>query len=80
MATTAQVHLDQTMSIWKALMTVKSVSDATNLRASLAQAPFETALAETGKFADASLKLMVDAMAPITERITLAAEVFKPPL
>jgi hypothetical protein len=80
MATTAQVHLDQTMSIWKALMTVKSVSDATNLRASLAQAPFETALAETGKLADASLKLIVEAMAPITERITLAAEVFKPPL
>jgi phasin family protein len=79
MATTAQAHLDQTMSIWKAMMTVRSVSEATNLQASLVQAPFETAFAETGKLADESLKLIVEAMAPITARITLAAEMFRPP-
>jgi hypothetical protein len=77
MATTAQVHLDQTMSIWKAMMTAKSVSEATNLRSSLAPAPFETAFTETGKLADASIKLIVETMAPITERITLAADAFK---
>jgi phasin family protein len=78
MATTAQAHLDQTMSIWKAMMTVRSVSEATNLQASFVQAPFETAFAETGKLADASLKLISETMAPITERITLAVEVLKP--
>jgi phasin family protein len=79
MATTAQAHLDQTMSTWKALITVKSLREAMDLRASLTHAAFETAFAEAGKLTDASMKLVEETMAPITERITLAAEKFKHP-
>jgi hypothetical protein len=77
MATMAQAHLDQTMSVWTAVTTVKSLSEAMNLN--LTQAPIETAFAEAGKLADASMKLVVETMAPITERITLAAEAFRHP-
>jgi phasin family protein len=79
MAATAQTHLDQTMSAWRALITVKSLREAMDLRASLTHAPFETAFAEAGKLTDASMKLVEETMAPITERITLAAEKFKQP-
>jgi hypothetical protein len=57
----------------------RASGEATNLRSSLVQAPFGIAFAETGKLADASLKLIVEAKAPITERVTLATEVFRPP-
>jgi phasin family protein len=76
MAGTAQAHLDQTMSTWKALASVKSLQEATGLRASLPHTSFETAFAETGKLTDASIKLVEQAMAPIMERFTLAVEKF----
>jgi hypothetical protein len=79
MATTAQVHFDQTMSTWKALMTVKSLGEAMDLRASLTHAPFETAFAEAGKLTDASMRLAEQTMAPIVERCRLAAEKFTRP-
>jgi hypothetical protein len=79
MATTAQAHLDQTMSSWKALITVKSLREAVDLRASLTHAPFETAFAEAGKLTDASMRLAEQTMTPIVERFRLAAEKFTRP-
>jgi hypothetical protein len=79
MAATAQAHLDQTMSTWKALASVKSVQGAKDLRASLPHTSFETAFAETGNLTDASIKLVEQAMAPIMERFTLAVEKFTRP-
>ena len=80
MAGTAQAHLDQTMSTWKALASVKSLQEATDLRASLPHTSFEAAFAETGRLTDASIKLVEQAMAPIMERITLAAGNHTPPV
>jgi phasin family protein len=76
MAATAQAHLDQTMSTWKALISVKSLKEAMDLRANLPHTSFEAAFAETGKLTDASLRLAEQAVAPITERITLAVQKF----
>jgi hypothetical protein len=47
MAASAQVHLDQSASSWKALINVKSLKEAMALRASLMQTSFQTAFAET---------------------------------
>jgi phasin family protein len=79
MATTAQAHLDQTMSAWKALTTVKSLKEAMDLRADLTQASFQTAFAETGKVTDVTMRLAEQTMAPIVERFTLAAKSFTRP-
>jgi phasin family protein len=76
MAAAAQAHLDQNMATWKALISVKSLKEAMDLRASLPHTSFETAFAETGKLTDASMKLVEQTMAPITERVTLAVEKF----
>jgi phasin family protein len=78
-ASTAQAHLDQTMSLWKALISVRSLKEAMELQASLPHTSFETAFAEAGKLTDASTKLVKETMAPITEHITLSAEKFKHP-
>jgi phasin family protein len=76
MAAAAQTHLDQTMSNWKALISVKSLKEAMDLRANLTHTSFETAFAETAKLTDASMRLAEHTIAPITERITLAVEKF----
>jgi hypothetical protein len=79
MATTAQAHLDQTMSVWKALISVKSLKEAMDLRASLPHTSFETAFSETGKVTDATMKLAKQTMTPIIERFRLASEKFTRP-
>jgi phasin family protein len=75
-AATAQAQFDQTMSTWKAMTGVKSLKDAFDLQTSLVRTSFETAVAETGKLTDASIKLSEQALAPITARVTLAVEKF----
>ena len=75
-AATAQASLDDTMSMFKSLGTVKSLKEAIDLQSSLARAALEKTMAESGKLTDASLKLTEQAMAPITARVNLAVEKF----
>lgn len=75
-AATAQAQLEQTMATWKALAGVKSLKEAMDLQASLARSSVETAMAESGKLTDASMKLAEQTFAPITARVTLAVEKF----
>ncbi len=75
-AATAQAQLDQTMNTFKALAGVKSLKEAMDLQSSLARSSVETAVNETSRFTDASMKLAEQAMAPITQRVTLAVEKF----
>jgi phasin family protein len=79
-AATAQASLDETMSTFKALTSVKSLKDAMDLQASLARATMEKTLAESGRLTDASFKLTEQALAPITARVTLAVEKFAKPV
>jgi phasin family protein len=79
MAAATQAHFDQTLSNWKALISVKSLKEAMDLQASLTQTSFQAAFAETGTLTDASMKLVEQTMAPITERLTLAMEKLKHP-
>jgi len=75
-AATAQAQLDQTMSTFKALAGVKSLKEAMDLQTNLARSSVETAVNETSRFTDASMKLAEQAFAPITQRVTLAVEKF----
>lgn len=76
MAATAQASLDDTMAMFKAMGSVKSLKDAIDLQTGLARATLEKTLAGSGKLTDASLKLTEQALAPITARVTLAVEKF----
>lgn len=76
LAAAAQASLDESMSAFKALTSVKSLKDAIELQSSFARAALEKSLAESGKLTDASFKLTEQAMAPITARVTVAVEKF----
>lgn len=75
-AASAQAQVDQTMATLKALATAKSLKEAIELQSSLARASVEKAVAETGKLTDASMKLAEQTLAPLTARVSLAAERF----
>lgn len=75
-AATAQAQLDQTVSTWKALAGVKSIKEAMELQTSLARNSMGSAVSETGKLTDASMKLAEQTMAPIAARMSLAVEKF----
>ncbi len=76
LAATAQAQLDQTVSAWKALAGVKSIKEAVELQTSLARNSMGSAVSETGKLTDASMKLAEQTMAPIAARMSLAVEKF----
>jgi phasin family protein len=75
-AATAQAQMEAAMGSFKALAGVKSVKEAMELQTNLARASMETAMAESGKITDASMKLAEQAIAPIAARMTLAVEKF----
>ena len=77
MAATAQATMDETMSTFRAMTTVKSVKEAIDLQATLARSTMEKAMAQTGQVAETTFKVAEQAMAPITSRVTLAVESFK---
>ena len=59
-------------------MGVKSIRDAVDLQSSIMHTSFEKAFAEAGKLIDETTKLAHEALAPMTARVTLAVEQFKP--
>jgi phasin family protein len=75
-AASAQVSFEETVSTYKALSSVRSVREALELQANLARSSVEKVVAESGRLADASVKLAEKALAPLTARVTLAAEKF----
>jgi phasin family protein len=75
-AASAQAHMDEGMSAFKAMSSVKSLKEAIDLQTSLARNSMEKAVSETGRLTDASLKLAEEAIAPLTARVTLAVETF----
>jgi phasin family protein len=75
-ASSHRSSLDHTVAFTKSLLGVKSVKEAVDLQASFARDAIEKAVMETNKMADATIKLTEQALAPITARMTAAAERF----
>jgi hypothetical protein len=78
MAATSQAQLTRAIAAFKALSGVKSLPEALELQSHYARGWLDHAMADSGKLTAASMKLAADSIAPITRRMTLAAEVFKP--
>jgi phasin family protein len=76
MAANAKATMDETMSTFKALTTVKSLKEAFDLQSSFARTSMEKAMSESGKITEHSLKLAEQAIAPITARVNAAVETF----
>ncbi len=77
MAANAQAAMDETMSTFRALTTVRSVKEAMDLQATLARSTIEKAVSQSGQVTETSFKLAEQAIAPIASRMTLAVESFK---
>ena len=76
-AATAQATVDETMSTFRAMSTVRSIKEAMDLQASLARFAMEKAMSQTGQVAEACLKLAEQAIAPIAGRVTSAVDTLK---
>lgn len=75
-AASAKASLDETMSTFKAMSSVKSVKEAFELQSSFARTSMEKAMSESGKLTEHSLKLAEQAFAPISARVNVAVETF----
>jgi len=73
---TAQASFNETMSVFKALTSVTSLKEAMDLQTNLARSTLEKTVNESGKLTKASFELTEQVIAPITARVTLAAEKF----
>ncbi len=76
MAAGAQSSMDEAMSQFRALTSVRSFKDALDLQATFARVAVEKTLSQTGQDAETSLKLAEQAMAPIANRMTMAVQSF----
>ena len=75
-----QALTDHALESAKALAAVKSLKEAADIQAAFAKASMERSMSEVSKLQEASLRLAEQAAAPITARMTLAAEKFGKPL
>ena len=75
-AENAKATLEESVSTFRALTTVKSVKEALELQTSFAKASIEKAMSEGSKLTETSLKLAEQAYAPLTARVNAAVETF----
>ena len=75
-AAAARASMDETMGTFKAMAGVKSIKDAMDLQASLIRSAMEKAVAHTSTLTDSTMKLTEQSFAPISARLSLAAEKF----
>lgn len=77
LAAHAQATVDDGMSTFRALSSVRSFKEAFDLQATFARAIFEKTVAQTGALTEASFKMAEQAYQPLAHRMSLAAETFK---
>lgn len=75
-AATTQASLEEAMSSFHAMAGARSIKDAMELQAALTRSAMETAVRQTTQVAEASIKVAEQAMAPLAQRVTLAAGTF----
>ncbi len=75
-AATAKESLDDTVSTYKALSAVKSVKEAIELQSKLVRGLLDKAVSHNSQLADSTIKLSEQALAPLTARLSLAAQAF----
>jgi phasin family protein len=76
-AARAQASFEEGMNSFRALSTVKSLKEAVDLQTGFARTAIEKAMAESGRLAEQSLKLVEQASAPLSARMTAAAEALR---
>jgi len=73
-ATSFQGSVEETVGVVKKLGTVKSLKEAIDLQSGFVRTTLERLVSESGRFAEASVRLTEQALAPVTERLRLIGE------
>lgn len=76
-AANAQASMEESLSTFRAMTSVRSFKEAFELQANFARSHFEKAIAQTGHLTEASFKLAEQAAEPIAGRVSIAVETFK---
>ena len=76
MAASAQATMDDAMTAFHAMTSVRSLKDAADLQASLARSAMEKALTQSNQVAETSFKVAEQVFAPISGRMSLAVQSF----
>lgn len=76
MAAGAQATMDDAMGAFRALTSVRTLKDVTDLQANLARSTVEKALTQTSQVAETSFKVAEQAFAPIGSRLSMAVQSF----
>ncbi|HYI81888.1 MAG TPA: phasin family protein [Acetobacteraceae bacterium] len=71
---------DQALESAKALSSARSLKEAAEIQAGIARTSFERAISETTKLQETALKVVEQAVAPLSARLTVAFEKFSRPL
>ena len=74
LASTAKSSFEGSMAAFRALTSVKSVRDAIDLQSDYSKTAIADAVATSKSLTDASIKLVEQAMAPLTARVAVAVE------
>ena len=72
----AKEQMDDAVAAVNSFAAAKSFNDLLDLQAAFARSSLDKAITETSKLTDASTRLATDVLAPLTARVTLAAETF----
>ncbi len=76
MATSAQTTIDDAVSAFRAMTTVRSFKDVADLQTTFARSAVEKALTQSSQVAETSFKVAEQALAPISSRLSLAVQSF----
>jgi phasin family protein len=75
-AASFQASTQEALSFFKTIGTVKSVKEAIDLQSNFARHTLNKAIAEGGRFTEASVQLSRQAMQPLTERVKASGQTF----
>lgn len=78
-AISAQTATSDAMSTFRTLTSIRSLVETFDLQAALARSTIEKSLMQTSQIGESSFKLVEQARAPITSRISLADEAWDGP-
>ncbi|PWC32657.1 phasin family protein [Azospirillum sp. TSO35-2] len=69
-----QSSLEKSVSTGKALLAVKTIQELIELQSAFAKASFDALVSESSKLQELSVKIANEALAPISERVTLTVD------
>lgn len=76
-AANAQAAYEESLSVFRAMTSVRSVKEMFDMQANFARSSLEKVVSQTGSLTEHSFKIAEQAYQPLASRMSIAAESFK---